>query len=99
MTAIIYKFDPSSEDSSVDEHERLLSALSRYTIPELLELLYVGEEPGFFELLRGRFALSDESRETFQAFLTAASEPITAEIDPDGRCVLTIEPRAVKAHP
>lgn len=93
MTAIIYKFDPSTEDSSVDEHERLLAALSRYTIPELLELLYVGEEPGFFELLRGLFALSDESRATFQNFLTAASEPISATIDSEGRCVLTVVSR------
>jgi hypothetical protein len=67
MTAIIYNFDRSSEGSSVDETERLFSALGRFTIAELLELLYVGEEPGFFELMRGLFALSDESRASLRS--------------------------------
>jgi hypothetical protein len=90
MTAIIYKFDRSSEDASVDETERLFSALGHYTIAELLELLYVGEEPGFFELMRGVFGLSDDSRSVLQDFLaTAPQQPITATIDPEGRCVLT----------
>jgi hypothetical protein len=90
MTAIIYKFDRSSEGGSVDESDRLFSALGRYTVAELLELLYVGEEPGFFELMRGLFALSDESRSILQTFLaTMPRQPIAAEIDPEGRCVLT----------
>jgi hypothetical protein len=89
MTAIIYNFDRPGEDSSVDETERLLSALGRYTIAELLELLYVGEEQGFFELTRGLFGLSDESRFVLQQFLAAAPlQTITATIDPDGRCIL-----------
>jgi hypothetical protein len=92
MTAIIYPFDRSSEGSSVDETERLFSALGRYTVAELLELLYVGEEPGFFELIRGLFGLSDESRYVLQEFLAAAPlQTITATIDPDGRCILTRE--------
>src|SRR5260370_21683897 len=82
MTAIMYNFDRSREGSSVDETERLFSALGRYTIAELLELLYVGEEPGFFELVRGLFALSDESRVILQKFLaTAPLQTITAAID------------------
>jgi hypothetical protein len=90
MTAIIYDFDRSSQGSSIDETERLFSALRRYTVAELLELLYVGEEPGFFELMRGLFVLSDESRSILQKFLaTAPLQTITAAIDPEGRCVLT----------
>jgi hypothetical protein len=92
MTAIIYKFDRSGESSSIDETERLFSALERYTSAELLELLYVGEEPGFFELIRGLFGLSDESRSVLQDFLTALPLSTTkVEIDPDGRCVLARE--------
>ena len=90
MSAIIYNFDRSTESNSVDDTERLFSALGRYTIAELLELLYVGEEPGFFELMRGLFGLSDESRLILQKFLAAApSQTITVAIDPEGRCVLT----------
>src|ERR1700710_2782281 len=89
MTAIIYNLDRSSESSSSDETERLFSALGRYTSAELLELLYVGEEPGFFELVRGLFALSDESRLILQEFLaTSAHQAMTASIDPEGRCIL-----------
>ena len=47
MTAVIYKFERSGEGDSIDETERLFAALGRYTSAELLELLYVGEEPGF----------------------------------------------------
>jgi hypothetical protein len=57
---------------------------------ELLELLYVGEEPGFFELIRGLFGLSDESRLILQNFLAAAPpHGMTARIDRDGRFILT----------
>jgi hypothetical protein len=89
MSAVIYKFDRSGEGDSIDESERLFTALERYTSAELLELLYVGEEPGFFELMRGLFALSDESRLVLQDFL--ASMPphaMTAAIDWEGRLVL-----------
>ena len=101
MSAIIYNFDRSSEGSSVDETERLFSALGRYTVAELLELLYVGEEPGFFELMRGLFALSDDSRLTLQQFLAEAPhQTITVAIDRDGRCILTQRenPNKVIAH-
>jgi hypothetical protein len=92
MTAIIYKFDRSAESSSDDQTERLFSALGRYTSAELLELLYVGEEPGFFELIRGLFAISDESRAVLQNFLaTAPLSTTTVTIDPAGRCVVSRE--------
>jgi hypothetical protein len=90
MTAIIYDFVRLEDDGSDDETERLFAALGRYTVAELLELLYVGEEPGFFELMRGVFGLSDESRLIFQKFLAASPhQTITAAIDSQGRCVLT----------
>jgi len=89
MTAVIYKFERSGEGDSIDETERLFTALGRYTSAELLELLYVGEEPGFFELVRGLFGLSDESRSILQNFLAAtAPHTITAAIDREGRLVL-----------
>jgi hypothetical protein len=90
MSAVIYKFERSGEGDSIDESERLFTALERYTSAELLELLYVGEEPGFFELMRGLFGLSDESRLILQNFI-AAMPPrmMTAAIDREGRLVLT----------
>ena len=90
MTAVIYKFERPGEENLVDETERLFSALERYTSAELLELLYTGEEPGFFELMRGIFMLPDESRSILQDFLTEMpAQTITVSIDPKGRCILT----------
>ena len=89
MSAVIYQFDRSGEADSIDESERLFTALERYSSPELLELLYVGEEPGFFEMMRGLFALSDESRLGLQNFLAnAPRRGTTGGIDPEGRFVL-----------
>jgi hypothetical protein len=89
MTAVIYKFERADEGDPIDETERLFTALGRYTSAELLELLYVGEEPGFFELVRGLFGLSDESRLILQKFL-AATPPHTmaAAIDHEGKFIL-----------
>jgi hypothetical protein len=92
MTAVIYNFDRSNEGDSTDETERLLSALGRYTSAELLELLYVGEEPGFFDLIRGLFGLSEESRLILQNFLAALhSQQAAVTIDQQGRCILARE--------
>jgi hypothetical protein len=89
MTAVIYNFQRACESAPIDETERLFSALGRYTSAELLELLYVGEEPGFFELMRGLFGLSDENRLTLQNFLAAMPpQSMTVTIDPAGRCIL-----------
>ena len=89
MTAVIYNFERSRESAPIDETERLFSALERYTSAELLELLYVGEEPGFFELIRGLFGLSDEDRLVLQNFLAAMPpQSMTVMIDPAGRCIL-----------
>ena len=90
MTAVIYNFERSCESGPIDETERLFSALGRYSSAELLELLYVGEEPGFFELIRGLFGLSDENRLILQNFLAAMPpQSMTVTIDPAGRCILT----------
>jgi len=93
MTAVIYNFDRVREENvSSDETERLFSALGRYTSAELLELLYVGEEPGFFELIRGLFGLSDDNRLILQNFLTSScSQRMTVAVDREGRCILTRE--------
>ena len=91
MTAELIIFDPShsTRNDSFDQTDRLLSALGEYTSAELLELLYVGQEPGFFELVRGLFALSEESRFGLQSFLAnAPHRGTTGAIDPEGRFVL-----------
>lgn len=98
MTAIIYKFVRPNEESSDDETERLFSALGRFTVAELLELLYVGEEPDFFDLMRGVFGLSDRSRQILQKFLAAGPhQTITAAFDEEGKCVLSYGPSARKS--
>jgi len=92
MTAVIYDFERVRESESTDETERLLAALARYTRAELLELLYVGEEPGFFELIRGLFGLSEQSRSLLQDFLVELhTQRATVTIDQEGRCVLARE--------
>jgi hypothetical protein len=97
MTAVIYNFERSRESGPIDETERLFSALGRYTSAELLELLYVGEEPGFFELMRGLFGLSDEGRLVLQDFLAAMPpQSMTVTIDPAGRCILAPKDLAPK---
>ena len=96
MTAelIILDLNRSPESDSIDETETLFSALGEYTSSELLELLYVGQEPGFFELMRGLYALPDESRLILQNYLLASSHrATTGVIDPEGRFIL--QPRGV----
>ena len=87
--SIVYDLDDSLDDDPIDETGRLFSALDRYTNAELIELLYTAEEPGFFEFMRGLFALPEESRLILQNFLTNANaRTTTAAIDPEGRCIL-----------
>jgi hypothetical protein len=95
MTAELIMFNPdrSIRSDSFDQTDRLLSALGEYTSTELIELLYVGQEPGFFELVRGLFALPDESRLGLQNFLANAAHRVTTgAIDPEGRFVLQHRP-------
>jgi hypothetical protein len=67
--SVVYYLNRVPESDPNDQTEWLLTALGQYTGAELRELLYVAEEPGFFELMRGLFALSDESRAVLQHFL------------------------------
>jgi hypothetical protein len=88
--SVVYYLNRVPESDPNDQTEWLLTALGQYTGAELRELLYVAEEPGFFELMRGLFALSDESRAVLQHFLeTSHPSAMKAAIDPKGR--LTIE--------
>ena len=87
--SVVYYLNRSPESDPSDEAEWLSAALGQYTGAELRELLYIGEEPGFFELMRVLFALSDESRSILQNFLaTTDPQAVTATIDPNGRCIL-----------
>jgi hypothetical protein len=91
MTAELILFDtfrPTDSDPAVDAVDRVFAAIGQYRSAELLELLYVGQEPGFFELMRGLFALPDESRLMLQQFLATAAQRTTGAIDPEGRLVL-----------
>ena len=95
MTAelIILDLNRSPQSESIDETERVFSALGEYTSSELLELLYVGQEPGFFGLMRGLYKLPDESRLILQNFLLAANHrATTGVIDPEGRLILQHRP-------
>ena len=88
--SVVYYLNRVPESDPNDQTEWLLTALGQYTGAELRELLYVAEEPGFFELMRGVFALSDESRAVLQHFLETGHPPaMKAAIDPKGR--LTID--------
>jgi hypothetical protein len=92
MTAesVVYYLNRVPESDPNDQTEWLVTALGNYTGAELRELLYVAEEPGFFELMRGLFALSEESRAVLQRFLENGHPPaMKAAIDPQGR--LTVE--------
>ena len=77
------------EQETIDPTDRLVAALGQYSSAELLELLYVGQEPGFFELMRGVFALPEENRLVLQKFLCAAAHRNTrVRMDPEGKLVL-----------
>src|SRR5437660_353685 len=60
--SVVYYLNRVPESDPNDQTEWLLTALGQYTGAGLRELLYVAEEPAFFELLRGLSALSAESR-------------------------------------
>jgi hypothetical protein len=94
--SVVYYLNRVPESDPNDQTEWLLTALGRYTGAELRELLYVAEEPGFFELMRGLFALSDESRAVLLHFLETGRPPaMKAAIDAKGKLTLahaTAEP-------
>lgn len=100
--SVVYYLNRVPESDPGDQTEWLVTALGRYTGAELRELLYVAEEPGFFELMRGLFALSDEGRVALQHFLEAGHPPaMKVAIDPKGRLTIDQESgeQRVKAFP
>ena len=87
--SVVYYLNRVPESDPSDQTEWLLTALGQYTGAELRELLYVAEEPGFFELMRGLFALPDESRAALQKFLEAGRPAaMKAALDADGRLAI-----------
>lgn len=81
------------EQEPVEDTEWLFSALSQFTGAELRELLYVAQEPEFFELMRGLFTMSDEGRSNLHQFLAkAGTQPTKTVIAEDGSCVLSHAP-------
>src|SRR3954469_20234514 len=93
--SVVYYLNRVPESDPNDQTEWLLTALGQYSGAELRELLYVAEEPGFFELMRGLFALPDESRAVLQQFLEAGRPAaMKAALGSDGR--LTIKHGSVE---
>jgi hypothetical protein len=88
--SVIYYLNRQPDCEPVEDTEWLFSALGQFTGAELRELLYVAQEPEFFELMRGIFALSDESRAALQEFLAETDpRPTKVVVEADGRCVLS----------
>jgi hypothetical protein len=94
--SVIYYLKRPPADDPVDETGWLFAALSEFTGAELRELLYVAQEPEFFETMRAVFALPEQSRSMLQDFLAASdSRPVHISIEADGSCVLRRgEPKA-----
>ena len=85
---VIYYLNRPPANDPVDGTEWLFSALGQFTGAELRELLYIAQEPGFFETMRAVFALPEHSRSALQDFLTAAdARPVNARRS-GGQCVL-----------
>ena len=95
--SVIYFLKRPPANDPVDETEWLFSALGQFTGAELRELLYIAQEPGFFETMRAVFALPEHSRVVLQEFLAASDpRPVRAVVEPAGRCILD---RAVATPP
>ena len=87
--SVVYYLNRVPENDPNDETEWLVTALTRFTGAELRELLYVAEEPGFFEMMRSLYALPDESRLVLQRYLGSGNPlAMKAAIDPKGRLTL-----------
>lgn len=87
--SVIYYLNRPPVNDPTEDAEWLFSALGEYTGAELRELLYTAQEPDFFELMRGLFALPEHARSVLLEFLTNPdARPVHAAIDADGRCTL-----------
>jgi hypothetical protein len=88
--SVIYYLNRQPDCEPVEDTEWLFAALGQFTGAELRELLYVAQEPEFFELMRGIFALPEEARASLQEFLAKTDpRPIKVIAEGDGRCVLS----------
>ncbi len=86
--SVIYYLKRPPTNDPVDETEWLFSALGQFTGAELRELLYIAQEPDFFETMRAVFALPEHSRSVLQDFLAAADPRPVNAIEADGSLVL-----------
>lgn len=86
--SVIYYLKRPPTNDPVDETEWLFSALGQFTGAELRELLYIAQEPEFFETMRAVFALPEHSRSVLQDFLAAADPRPVNAIEADGSLVL-----------
>jgi hypothetical protein len=87
--SVIYYLKRPPANDPVDETEWLFSALGQFTGAELRELLYVAQEPDFFETMRAVFALPEQSRSVLLDFLASSDpQPVNVAIEADGSCVL-----------
>lgn len=87
--SVVYYLNRPPANDPVDETEWLFSALGQFTGAELRELLYIAQEPDFFETMRAVFALPEHNRAALQEFLAAADvRPVNVTVESDGRCVL-----------
>jgi hypothetical protein len=87
--SVVYYLKRPPAHDPVDETEWLFSALGQFTGAELREMLYIAQEPDFFETMRAVFALPEPSRLALQEFLAAADpRPVTAAVESDAKCIL-----------
>jgi hypothetical protein len=98
--SVVYYLKRPPASDPVDETEWLFSALGQFTGAELRELLYVAQEPDFFETMRAIFALPEHSRSVLQEFLASGDpRPVNAAVESDGRCVLRHGPPQLPEKP
>lgn len=98
--SVVYYLKRSPASDPVDETEWLFSALGQFTGAELREMLYIAQEPDFFETMRAVFALPEHSRLALQEFLSSADpRPVNAVVESDARCVLQRGTSAPPAKP
>jgi hypothetical protein len=98
--SVIYYLNRMPAQDPAEDEEWLFAALGQYSGAELRELLYTAQEPDFFDLMRGLFAMPEHSRAALLEFLTQAdARPVQATIEPDGRCTLQRAAAAVDGKP
>ena len=98
--SVVYYLKRPPVSDPVDETEWLFSALGQFTGAELREMLYIAQEPDFFETMRAVFALPEHSRLALHEFLSSADpRPVNAVVESDAKCVLQRGTPALPAKP